>query len=163
MQEFDLFSEGQILGCNNREQTTDTVKSLHEDPELLVLHVQSPDDARQLPKCRFCFSEASTFELQQSRPEFAIRLSLVTLVRLITLCKCHTSRVSLHGGGDIATTDKLLEETENVRKLLMLLLFKIGASQDEIASALNVTQARVSQMLPSKDIKPAQICNIGPQ
>jgi predicted transcriptional regulator len=59
-------------------------------------------------------------------------------------------------------TDKQLEEIENVRKLLMLLLFKMGASQDEIASALNVTQARVSQMLPSKDIKPAQIQSIGP-
>ena len=59
-------------------------------------------------------------------------------------------------------TDKQLKEIENVRKLLMLLLLKIGASQDEIAKALNVTQARVSQMLPSEDIKPAQIRNIGP-
>jgi len=52
---------------------------------------------------------------------------------------------------------KELEELENVRNLLMLLLFKIGASLDEVASALNVTPGRVSQMMPSRGIKPAQI------
>jgi predicted transcriptional regulator len=54
-------------------------------------------------------------------------------------------------------TDKNNGEMEDIRNLLMLLLFKVGATQDEVASALNVTQARVSQMLPTKGIKLAQV------
>ena len=53
--------------------------------------------------------------------------------------------------------DRELEELENVRKLLMLLLFKIGATQDEVATALDVTPGRVSQMMPARGIKPAEV------
>jgi predicted XRE-type DNA-binding protein len=52
---------------------------------------------------------------------------------------------------------KELEELQNVRNLLMLLLFKMGATQEEVATALNVTQARVSQMMSARGIKPAQV------
>jgi len=58
-------------------------------------------------------------------------------------------------------TDKQLEELENIRKLLMLLLYKMGATQEEVATALNVTQARVSQMLPTTGIKRAQVEPVG--
>lgn len=54
-------------------------------------------------------------------------------------------------------TDNELEELENVRKLLMLLLFKLGATQDEVATALNVTPGRISQMMPTRGIRSAQV------
>jgi len=54
-------------------------------------------------------------------------------------------------------TDKKTEELENIQKLLMLLLFKIGATRDEIASALNVTPPRVSQMMRARKIEPAEV------
>jgi len=54
-------------------------------------------------------------------------------------------------------TEKELQELENIRKLVILLLFKFGASLDEIATALGVTPGRVSQMMPARGIKSAQI------
>lgn len=53
--------------------------------------------------------------------------------------------------------DKESEELENIRRLLMLLLFKIGATGEEVAAALNVTPGRVSQMMPARRIEPAEI------
>jgi len=49
------------------------------------------------------------------------------------------------------------QELENIQRLLMLLLFKMGASGDEIAGALGVTRARVSQMMPARKIEPAEV------
>ena len=49
------------------------------------------------------------------------------------------------------------QELENIRRLLMLLLFKMGASATEIAGALNVTPGRVSQMMPARDIDAALV------
>ncbi|MGA2972611.1 MAG: hypothetical protein ABSE39_08330 [Candidatus Bathyarchaeia archaeon] len=57
--------------------------------------------------------------------------------------------------------DKELEELQSIRNLLMLLLFKMGATVDEVATALNVTPGRVSQMMPARGIKSAQIECIG--
>jgi len=54
-------------------------------------------------------------------------------------------------------TESELEELQNIRKLLMLLLFKLGATQEEVSKALGVSQARVSQMLPTKKTKVAQV------
>ncbi len=54
-------------------------------------------------------------------------------------------------------SDKELQELENIERLLMLLLFKMGASGDEIAGALGVTKARVSQMMPARKIEPAEV------
>ena len=42
---------------------------------------------------------------------------------------------------------------DDVKRLLMLLLLKIGASQKEIATALGVDQSVVSRMFPAKGIK----------
>lgn len=58
-------------------------------------------------------------------------------------------------------TQKELQELENIRKLVILLLFKFGASLDEIATALGVTPGRVSQMMPARGIKPAQAKCLG--
>ena len=49
------------------------------------------------------------------------------------------------------------QELENIQRLLMLLLFKMGASGDEIAGALGVSKARVSQMMPARKIEPAEV------
>lgn len=54
-------------------------------------------------------------------------------------------------------TDKELKELESIRRLLMLLIFKIGGTQEEVAMALDVTQARVSQMLSTAGIKRAEV------
>jgi DNA-directed RNA polymerase specialized sigma subunit len=53
--------------------------------------------------------------------------------------------------------EKKLQELENIQKLLMLLLFKMGASRDEIAGALGVSGARVSQMMRARRIDPAEV------
>jgi len=53
--------------------------------------------------------------------------------------------------------EKETQELENIRKLLMLLLFKMGASGEEIGRALGVSQGRVSQMMPAKKIEPAEV------
>jgi len=53
--------------------------------------------------------------------------------------------------------EKEIEELENIRKLLMLLLLKVGANLDEVSTALNVTPGRVSQMMPAREIRPARI------
>jgi predicted transcriptional regulator len=42
------------------------------------------------------------------------------------------------------------EAINDIRKLLVLLLLKLGATQSEIASALGVSQSSVSRMLPGK-------------
>lgn len=48
------------------------------------------------------------------------------------------------------TADSLSGELESIKKLLVLLLLKVGASQSEIASALGISQPSVSRMIPGK-------------
>jgi len=57
----------------------------------------------------------------------------------------------------ITIADKELEELQNIRSLLMLLLYKIGARQSEVAEALDKSQSTVSEMLPIKDVEPAEV------
>lgn len=45
------------------------------------------------------------------------------------------------------------EELIAIKKLIMLLLLKAGASQDEVAAALGVDQSSVSRMFPGVKIK----------
>ena len=49
------------------------------------------------------------------------------------------------------------KELRDIKNLLLLLLLKMGASGDEVATALDVTPGRISQVLPSKSVKPAQV------
>jgi len=42
---------------------------------------------------------------------------------------------------------------EDIKRLLMVLLLKLGSTSDEIAVALNVTPGRVRQLLPTKKVK----------
>lgn len=60
-------------------------------------------------------------------------------------------------GGDSGMSERESQELENIRRLLMLLLFKMGASAAEIAGALNVTPGRVSQMMPARNIEAAEV------
>jgi DNA-directed RNA polymerase specialized sigma subunit len=48
------------------------------------------------------------------------------------------------------SNDKQLEE---IKRLLMLLLFKLGSTSEEIALALNVDSSRVRQIMPAKKIE----------
>lgn len=57
----------------------------------------------------------------------------------------------------IIVSEKELEELEQIRKLIMLLLVKFGATQEEVASALGVTRGRVSQMLSTQGIATAKV------
>jgi predicted XRE-type DNA-binding protein len=45
--------------------------------------------------------------------------------------------------------DALAREVEGVKRLLILMLLRGGASQAEIARALGVTQPSISRMFPS--------------
>ncbi len=49
--------------------------------------------------------------------------------------------------------DPIQAELSAVKRLLVLLLLKAGASQAEIGLALGVDQSTVSQMLPASKIK----------
>jgi DNA-directed RNA polymerase specialized sigma subunit len=49
-----------------------------------------------------------------------------------------------------ASNEKQLEE---IKRLLMVLLFKLGSTSDEIAIALNVNSSRVRQIMPTKKIE----------
>jgi len=51
-----------------------------------------------------------------------------------------------------------LKELQNIRKLLVLLLYKIGAEQPEVAKALKLKgKSSISKMLPKRGIKTAEI------
>ncbi|MGA3109242.1 MAG: hypothetical protein ABSD99_07255 [Candidatus Bathyarchaeia archaeon] len=52
-------------------------------------------------------------------------------------------------------TDKMLKELHDIRMLLMLLLYKLDATQAEIANALGITQASVGEMMASSSVKAA--------
>ena len=45
------------------------------------------------------------------------------------------------------------KELEEIKRLLVLLLLKLGASQNEIASALKVDRSMISRMFPKGIIK----------
>ncbi len=46
-------------------------------------------------------------------------------------------------------TDQAAQELEAVKRLLVVLLMKLGATSDEIGLALDVSGRRVRQMFPS--------------
>ncbi len=46
-----------------------------------------------------------------------------------------------------------LKELDGIKRLLVLLLIKAGASQGEIAMALHTDQANVSRMFPAGKVK----------
>jgi hypothetical protein len=50
-------------------------------------------------------------------------------------------------------TTAILKELEMIRRLLMLLAVKIGASTGELGVALGVTQQRASQLIAAGKIK----------
>jgi hypothetical protein len=49
--------------------------------------------------------------------------------------------------------DPTVRELDNIKRLLILLLIKAGASQDELGLALNMDQADVSRLLPARKVK----------
>ena len=49
------------------------------------------------------------------------------------------------------------KQLEEIKRLLMVLLLKLGSTSDEIALALNVDASRVRQMMPPKKI--GRICD----
>lgn len=55
--------------------------------------------------------------------------------------------------GDKMSSKKELEELQSIRKLLILLLVKLGATSEEIAQALGMDSSTVRKMLPIQKIK----------
>jgi ParB-like chromosome segregation protein Spo0J len=51
------------------------------------------------------------------------------------------------------TDDLLQKELDSIKRLLVLLLLKAGATQREIGSALGLDQATVSRMFPGEKIR----------
>jgi len=49
--------------------------------------------------------------------------------------------------------DPALKELDAIKRLLILMLIKAGASQGEIAMALHTDQANVSRMFPARKVK----------
>jgi len=49
--------------------------------------------------------------------------------------------------------DPTLRELDAIKRLLILMLIKAGASQGEIALALHTDQANVSRMFPARKVK----------
>ena len=45
-------------------------------------------------------------------------------------------------------TDTVLDELIAIKRLLVFALLKSGASQDEVATALGISQSQVSRMFP---------------
>lgn len=58
-------------------------------------------------------------------------------------------------------TDRAVQEIEAVKKLLVLLLMKLGTSPDEIGLALNVSGRRVRQLVPSGEIAKLKQVKVG--
>lgn len=56
--------------------------------------------------------------------------------------------------GPMTSEDKIQEELENIKWLLVLALIKGGASQDEVATALAVDRSVVSKRIPARKVKP---------
>ena len=53
--------------------------------------------------------------------------------------------------------DPTLKELDAIKRLLILMLIKAGASQGEIAMALHTDQANVSRMFPARKVKRFQV------
>ncbi len=49
--------------------------------------------------------------------------------------------------------DRAAKEIEDVKRLLILLLVKLGSTSDEIGAALGVHHSRVRQLVPTGRIK----------
>lgn len=56
-----------------------------------------------------------------------------------------------------AIQDPTLKELDAIKRLLILMLIKAGASQGEIAMALHTDQANVSRMFPARKVKRFQV------
>ncbi len=63
-----------------------------------------------------------------------------------------------NGNGDQTL---LLNELQDIKRLLMLLLMKAGTSQVELGLAIQKNQADVSRMMPSRSIKPFSRATMG--
>jgi DNA-binding NarL/FixJ family response regulator len=53
--------------------------------------------------------------------------------------------------------DPVEKELNNIKRLLVLLLLKIGTDQTEIALALQVDESTVSKWIPARKIEPLKI------
>lgn len=49
--------------------------------------------------------------------------------------------------------EKESKDLDDIKRLLILLLYKLGSTLEEIALALDVDQSAVSRMIPSRRIK----------
>lgn len=50
-------------------------------------------------------------------------------------------------------SENVLKETEQVKRLLILLLVKLGASSAEIGSALGIDESAVRRLVPARKVR----------
>ena len=55
-------------------------------------------------------------------------------------------------------TDRAVQELDAVKRLLILLLLKLGSTSDEVGNALGVHHSRVRQLVPSSKVKQITFC-----
>ena len=53
--------------------------------------------------------------------------------------------------------DPIQNELESIKKLLILILLKSGATQDEVALSLGINQSGISRMFPASKLKKFEI------
>ena len=53
---------------------------------------------------------------------------------------------------EVGNVDKLEDELVSIKKLLVLMLIKMGTTQEEIAASLGINQGLVSRMCPARKI-----------
>jgi len=58
-------------------------------------------------------------------------------------------------------SDQAPKEIEEIKRLLVLLLLKLGATSDEIGTALGVDSSVVRRMIPARQIKKIQLRGAG--
>lgn len=54
-----------------------------------------------------------------------------------------------------------LKELENIKRLLIALLLKLGASSEELGTALGVDSSGIRRMFPVRKIKKVELSKLG--
>lgn len=61
---------------------------------------------------------------------------------------------TLDGDQAVNNNEEAVEQLEDIKRLLVLLLMKCGSTQDEIGRALDINQRTVGRQFPIGEVKP---------
>jgi hypothetical protein len=60
----------------------------------------------------------------------------------------------------VASDEKLVKELDSIKRLLILLLVKLGSDSDEISMALNVDSSAIRKMISMRQVSTARIGSV---